>query len=167
MHIFQTVFLIKTTSLIFYATITNIIIIPFLFLFGTPTLPSWPSLTVIFIVAVIDVFYQIPYYIALRKVDTSIMVVLFSLGEVSVPILAYFIVDEKLSLIQYTEFGIIFLSSFLLNFDRKQLKLNVAFFSYVNCFTCFISGICIREISLLNFIEKGLKRVKHLYLLSF
>lgn len=118
----------KTTSLIFYATITNIIIIPFLFLFGTPTLPSWPSLTVIFIVAAIDVFYQIPYYIALRKVDTSITVALFSLGKVSVPILAYFIVGEKLSPIQYTGFGIILLSSFLLNFDRKQLKLNIAFF---------------------------------------
>ena len=115
----------KTTSLIFYATITNIIIIPFLFLFGTPTLPS---LTVIFIVGAIDVFYQIPYYIALRKVDTLITVALFSLGEVSVPILAYFIVGEKLSIMQYVGFGIILLSSFLLNFNRKQLKLNIAFF---------------------------------------
>lgn len=118
----------KTTSLIFYATITNIIIIPFLFLFGTPTLPSWSLLTVIFIVAAIDVFYQIPYYIALRKVDTSITVALFSLGKVSVPILAYFIVGEKLSIMQYVGFGIILLSSFLLNFNRKQLKLNIAFF---------------------------------------
>lgn len=118
----------KTTSLIFYATITNIIIIPFLFLFGTPTLPSWSSLTVIFIVGAIDVFYQIPYYIALRKVDTSITVALFSLGKVSVPILAYFIVGEKLSIMQYVGFGIILLSSFLLNFNRKQLKLNIAFF---------------------------------------
>lgn len=118
----------KTTSLIFYATITNIIIIPFLFLFGTPTLPSWSSLTVIFIVEAIDVFYQIPYYLALRKVDTSITVALFSLGKVSVPILAYFIVGEKLSIMQYVGFGIILLSSFLLNSNRKQLKLNIAFF---------------------------------------
>ncbi len=118
----------KTTSLIFYATITNIIIIPFLFSFGTPTLPSWSSLTVIIIVAAIDVFYQIPYYIALRKVDTSITVALFSLGKVSVPIFAYFIVGEKLSIMQYVGFGIILLSSFLLNFNRKLLKLNIAFF---------------------------------------
>ncbi len=97
-------------------------------MFGTPTLPSWSSLTVIFIVGAIDVFYQIPYYIALRKVDTSITVALFSLGKVSVPILAYFIVGEKLSIMQYVGFGIILLSSFLLNFNRKQLKLNIAFF---------------------------------------
>ena len=94
-------------------------------MFGTPTLPS---LTVIFIVGAIDVFYQIPYYIALRKVDTLITVALFSLGKVSVPILAYFIVGEKLSIMQYVGFGIILLSSFLLNFNRKQLKLNIAFF---------------------------------------
>ena len=53
---------------------------------------------------------------------------MFSLGKVSVQILAYFNVGEKLSTIQYTVFGIILLSSFLLNFDRKQLKLNIAFF---------------------------------------
>ncbi len=141
----------KTTSLIFYATITNIIIIPFLFLFGTPTLPSWSSLTVILIVAAIDVFYQIPYYIALRKVDTSITVALFSLGKVSVPILAYFIVGEKLNIIQYAGFGIILLSSFLLNFNRKQLKLNIAFFlmlivSLALSLASVLEKYCLKEI---------------------
>lgn len=118
----------KPSSLIFYATVTNIIVIPFLFVFGTPNIPSLSVFAVIFAIALIDVFYQVPYYIALRKVDTSITVALFSLGKISVPILAYFIVGEKLHLSQYIGFGIILLSSFLLNFDRKKLKLNVAFF---------------------------------------
>lgn len=118
----------KPTTLIFYATITNVIIIPFLFLFGTPLLLSPSSFAVIFIIALIDVFYQLPYYMALQKIDTSITVALFSLGKISVPVLAYFIVGEKLSLWQYVGFGIILSSGFLLNFDIKRLKINVAFF---------------------------------------
>lgn len=118
----------KVPSLVFYATITNVIIIPFLFLFGTPIIPSLEILAILFIIALIEVCYQIPYYHALRNIDTSIVVALFSLGKISVPVLAYFIVNEKLSLTQYFGFGIILLSTFLLNFDIKKLKINIAFF---------------------------------------
>ncbi len=118
----------KVPSLVFYATISNIIIIPFLFLFGTPIIPPLEILAILFIISLIEVCYQIPYYHALRNIDTSIVVALFSLGKIAVPVLAYFIVDEKLSLTQYCGFGIILLSTFLLNFDIKKLKINIAFF---------------------------------------
>ena len=117
----------KIPSLVFYATISNILIIPFLFFFGTPTIPSLEILVVLLLISVIEVFYQVPYYLALRSIDTSIVVALFALGEITLPILAYFIVDEKLSFFQYSGFGIILLSTFLLNFDIKKLKLNIAF----------------------------------------
>lgn len=118
----------KVPSLVFYATISNIIIIPFLFFFGTPIIPPLEILAILFIISLIEVCYQIPYYHALRNIDTSIVVALFSLGKISVPVLAYFIVNEKLSLTQYCGFGIILLSTFLLNFDIKKLKINIAFF---------------------------------------
>ena len=118
----------KVPSLVFYATISNIIIIPFLFLFGTPIIPPLEILAILFIISLIEVCYQIPYYHALRNIDTSIVVALFSLGKITIPVLAYFIVDEKLTLIQYCGFGIILLSTFLLNFDIKKLKINIAFF---------------------------------------
>ena len=118
----------KVPSLVFYATISNIIIIPFLFLFGTPIIPPLEILAILFIISLIEVCYQIPYYHALRNIDTSIVVALFSLGKIAVPVLAYFIVNEKLTLIQYCGFGIILLSTFLLNFDIKKLKINIAFF---------------------------------------
>ena len=118
----------KVPSLVFYATISNIIIIPFLFLFGTPIIPPLEILAILFIISLIEVCYQIPYYHALRNIDTSIVVALFSLGKITIPVLAYFIVNEKLSLIQYCGFGIILLSTFLLNFDIKKLKINIAFF---------------------------------------
>lgn len=118
----------KIPSLVFYATISNILIIPFLFLFGTPVLPPLKVLTVLFVIACIEVFYQIPYYLALRNIDTSIVVALFSLGKIAVPVLAYFIVDEKLSFWQYAGFALIVSSGFFLNFDLKKCKLNSAFF---------------------------------------
>ena len=118
----------KVPSLVFYATISNIIIIPFLFLFETPIIPPLEILAILFIISLIEVCYQIPYYHALRNIDTSIVVALFSLGKIAVPVLAYFIVNEKLSLTQYCGFGIILLSTFLLNFDIKKLKINIAFF---------------------------------------
>ncbi len=118
----------KVPSLVFYATISNIIIIPFLFLFGTPIIPPLKILIVLFIISLIEVCYQIPYYHALRNIDTSIVVALFSLGKIAVPVLAYFIVNEKLNFTQYCGFGIILLSTFLLNFDIKKLKINIAFF---------------------------------------
>lgn len=118
----------KVPSLVFYATISNIIIIPFLFLFGTPIIPPLEILAILFIISLIEVCYQIPYYHALRNIDTSIVVALFSLGKITIPVLAYFIVNEKLTLIQYCGFGIILLSTFLLNFDIKKLKINIAFF---------------------------------------
>ena len=117
----------KIPSLVFYATISNIVIIPFLFFFGMPVVPSLDILAVLFVIALIEVCYQIPYYHALRNIDTSIVVALFALGEVTLPFLAYFIVGEKLSFLQYLGFGIILLSTFLLNFDSKKFKLNIAF----------------------------------------
>ncbi len=118
----------KTSSLVFYATITNMLLIPFLFFFGTPSIPPFQIFIVLLMIACVEVFYQIPYYSALRHVDTSVVVALFSLGKVAVPVLAFFIVDEKLEFAQYVGFGIIVLSAFCLNFDIKKLKLNIAFF---------------------------------------
>ena len=77
----------------------------------------------------IDVFYQIPYYEALRRGDTSVVVAWFSLGYVLVPVLAYLMVDEKLSFVQYAGFGIIIAASVVLNIENpRKIKINKAFY---------------------------------------
>ena len=117
----------KTSTFIFFASITNILVIPFLFLFGVPSLPSWETFGVIALVSAINCLYLFPYYIALKRVDTSIVVALFSLGQFSIPFLAYFIVGEQLGLTQYIGFAIILISAIALNIDFKKLKFNSAF----------------------------------------
>lgn len=118
----------RPATLVFYSSITNILIIPFILLIGTPSVPSASVFAVISLVAFIDVFYLFPWYAALKRADTSISVALFSLGKIAVPIFAWLIVGEKLHWSQYLGFGIIVASSFVLNFDRKKLKLNAAFY---------------------------------------
>lgn len=74
-------------------------------------------------------FYQIPYYEALRRGDTSVVVAWFSLGYVLVPVLAYLMVDEKLSFVQYAGFGIIIAASVVLNIENpRKIKINKAFY---------------------------------------
>ena len=74
-------------------------------------------------------FYQIPYYEALRRGDTSVVVAWFSLGYVLVPVLAYLMVDEKLSFVQYAGFGIIIAASMVLNIENpRKIKINKAFY---------------------------------------
>lgn len=74
-------------------------------------------------------FYQIPYYEALRRGDTSVVVAWLSLGYVLVPVLAYLMVDEKLSFVQYAGFGIIIAASVVLNIENpRKIKINKAFY---------------------------------------
>lgn len=116
-------------SILFYMTLTNVVFLPLILFFGMPTFPSLFLLTCYFILAMLDQVYQIPYYIALKKIDTSIVGALFSLGRVGIPILTYFFLDERLELTQYIGFILIILSSIALSIKSFKLpKLNIAFF---------------------------------------
>lgn len=117
----------NTGTLVFFASITNIIIIPFLFLFGVPTVPPLSVMWIIGLTALIDILYLFPWFIALKHIDTSVSVALFALGEIALPFLAWFIVGEKLSAIQYLGFATILTPSILMNMDFKKLKLNIGF----------------------------------------
>lgn len=119
----------RVTTLIFYNSLTNCLIIPFLFLFDTISVPPFQTFLWLVLTAVIEISYLGPYYLAVRKVDTSITVALFSLGRIFIPVLAYFMVGEKLGLIQYLGFFIIIAFNLILIIEKEaRLKINSAFF---------------------------------------
>lgn len=127
-HISNNVFK-KLPTIIFYNCITNFMAVPLVLLFGMPQFVEWKILPYLFVVGAIDVLYQVPYYEALRRGDTSIICSCFSLGYIIVPVLAYFMVGEKLSIMQYTGFGIIIFFSLFLNVDNpKRIKVNASFY---------------------------------------
>jgi drug/metabolite transporter (DMT)-like permease len=74
-------------------------------------------------VAIAQITYLYPYFKALKIADASIVSALFNLGKIFVPALAFIIVNERLSLWQYTGFIIIILSSFMLTY-HGGLKIN-------------------------------------------
>lgn len=114
--------------LTFYKSITNFIFAPILLIIYTPTIPSYSLIFMYFILGLLDLLYLIPYYKALKNIDTSIVTALFALGRIIIPILGYIFLDEKLRNIQYFGFFIIITSSILLSSQTiKSLKINKAF----------------------------------------
>ena len=119
----------RNSTVVFYCSITNILSIPVLFLFGTPQPLTLAILPFILAVGILEFLYIIPYFLALRSIDTSIIAALFTLGKITIPFLAYFIVDEKLQIIQYIGFAIIIFFTIILSINNfKTVKINKAFY---------------------------------------
>jgi len=133
-HLTNTVFK-KNIPLVFYTQLmVCAVALPIVLLFGMPAIPRWEIFVVLLIVAGIDVGYQIPYYAALRRIDTSVVVAMFSLSRILVPITAYFFLGERLSVVQYFGFIVIVAAVLALNFkhsneqNKKKIRINSAFF---------------------------------------
>lgn len=120
----------KTFSSIWSLVVLNglilIPLVPLLFFVLRPENITQAQFVLILSIAAIEVLYQIPYYKALRETDTSVVVSLFSFERVFIPVFAYFIVGERLSLLQYIGFGLIVICSFLMTFKPSSFKFNKA-----------------------------------------
>ena len=114
--------------MVFYSSITNILVLPLLLLFGTPRLMSKEDLPLMALACLVDLAYQFPYYAAMKRIDTSVTAALMSLGELSIHFLAWFMIDEKLTLRQYTGFGVIIFFNIALSMKNSgKLRINSAF----------------------------------------
>ena len=116
------------TTMIFYISMMNFIFVPLVMLLEMPTIPVREALVFYLILAVIDVAYLYPFYSAMKVIDTSIVSALFSIGQVIIPILSYFVLDDVLTLHQYIGFAIIIMASVALSMKNTKIpKLNRAF----------------------------------------
>lgn len=114
--------------MIFYISMMNFIFVPLVMLLEMPTIPVREALVFYLILAVIDVAYLYPFYSAMKVIDTSIVSALFSIGQVIIPILSYFVLDDVLTLHQYIGFAIIIMASVALSMKNTKIpKLNRAF----------------------------------------
>lgn len=142
-HIFR-----RLSTVLFYNNITNLIGVPFLLLFGMPTLFDLSLLPALLAVSAITIGYQVPYYKALKSIDTSIISALLALGKIIIPVMAYFMLGEKLSFWQYIGFFIIIWFSLILNHKKsKKLKINRAFY-----YMLFVSIIIAVQMVLFKYI---------------
>ena len=119
-------------TMIFYISLMNCLFMPLLLFFGIPTLPAPGAVPFYFLLAFIDVAYLYPYYKAMKVIDTSIVSALFSLGQITIPIMTYLFLDERLRESQYAGFLLIIAASIVLSInDFKMPKLNRAFYYMV------------------------------------
>jgi drug/metabolite transporter (DMT)-like permease len=118
----------RLTALIFISHVTELLFLPIVFLLDPPHALPVSLIPVILVIALIGILYQYPYYWSLRRADTSVVNALFALGEITVPILAFFLVGERIAPIQYAGFFIVIISSVLLTLDFRKLRFNAAFF---------------------------------------
>lgn len=117
----------RLAPLIFLSSMVGVCMLPLVWFLDAPSLVSFKLGSILFVISVIEVLYLYPYYWSLRHADTSIVASLFSLGKIFVPVLAFFLVDERLTALQYSGFFILVIANILITFDFQKMRLNKAF----------------------------------------
>lgn len=112
-------------ALVFYASFTNVLFLPLVFVWGFPNAFDVALLGPFLLLGFINVAYLYPYFRAMTVSDTSVVVALFSLGKIFVPILAFLLVGESLRFEQYMGFGIVIAASTLLSLTKAHEKIAV------------------------------------------
>jgi drug/metabolite transporter (DMT)-like permease len=118
----------RLTPFIFLSASIDMVSMSVIWLIDPPKMLTQELFIVVLLIAITEILYHYPYYEALRIEDTSIVAGLFNLGKLFLPVVAYFLVDERLSWLQYAGFFAIILSSILLTADLRKMRLNRAFF---------------------------------------
>lgn len=122
----------RTTTLVFFATFTNLLFLPIILLLDFPNLITLKQVPFFLILGLTDIGYMYPYYKALQNDDTSVVVSLFSLGKIFVPLFAFLLLGEVLTTTQYLGFFIIILCATLLTLNGK-FRLNASFYWMILC----------------------------------
>ena len=107
-------------TIIVYNGLFSIIFLPILYIVLRPTLLPLVYVPVFLIIGLCEMLYQVPYYKSLRESDPSVVSALFNLGRPIVPLLAYFIVGERLQPIQYAGFFFIIIGSIVVSYIQAS-----------------------------------------------
>lgn len=106
--------------LIFYLGVLELLFVPLLFLYRLPVILPWQAASLFGVATFLDFLYLAFYLKALQKTDTSIIAALFSLGKITVPIMAFFVLHERLTWTQYIGFLVIITAAIALTTSRVQ-----------------------------------------------
>jgi drug/metabolite transporter (DMT)-like permease len=118
----------RLSVLVLFSMLFNLALLPIIVIISPPHFVAPPLLGLIFCISLIEVLYLFPYYWSLKRTDTSVVASLFSVGEVAVPILAFFFLHERLAQLQYVGFALVIISAIALTLDLKKLRLDASFF---------------------------------------
>jgi drug/metabolite transporter (DMT)-like permease len=110
-------------TLTFYASCFALIFVPIVFIFYPVSVPSISLIPIFILLGIINVLYLYPYYKGLQSDDTSTAVSFFALGRIFIPIWAFFVIGEKLSVGEYLGVGLVIVCSILLSMKGSLRKI--------------------------------------------
>ncbi len=110
-------------TLAFFSAVFNLVVVAVLFIVSPPILPPLATLPIFLSLGFINFAYLYPYYRGLQSDDTSVVAALFGLGRIFIPILAFFIVDEVLTIPQYIGVMFILFASIAVSLKKEHAKL--------------------------------------------
>lgn len=137
----------RLALLVFMSSVTGLVLLPVVFFLDPPGLLTAPLLIVAFGIAAIEILYLYPYYWSLRTADTSIVASLFSFTRLFVPVLAFFLIGERLPTLQYAGLVLIVTASIFLTLDLRRLRFNPALFLML-----FVGAILALEAVLVKYL---------------
>ncbi len=109
-------------TLVFYASIFNVIYVPLFWLAERPTMPPLSTIPIFILLGFVNVSYLYPYYRGLKVDDTSIAISFLAIERIMVPVLAFFVVGEILQPVQYLGIAVVIASVVLLGLHHSRKK---------------------------------------------
>lgn len=103
----------------FFGSLYYIVIIPVLYVVIKPSWPEPQYWGGILIAGVFSALYLVPYLEALKYADSSVVTSYFTLGRIFTPILAFFMINERLSLMEIMGFIVVMLGAFYLSLQAQ------------------------------------------------
>lgn len=116
-------------TILFYSGASGILILPcIVLLYGAPNAIDPHLWGYLALCGFLNCFYLAPYYIALKKTDTSVVAALFSLAEIMIPLLAIVVLGDRPSAQQFFGFFLVVFSGLVLSVkDVRRFKINSGF----------------------------------------
>ena len=121
-------------TLALFCAFLNIVFIPIVAIIDPPGVPPLSIVPIFLAASLLDVLFLIPYFKAMQVADTSVVTALFGLTRIFTPILAYWIVDERLTAAHYIGFILIAVGGIALTINPRNLfKLHKVFWLMLSC----------------------------------
>lgn len=106
----------------FFLSLYGIITVPLVFLLVQPVIPDKQTWLWLGLSGFLTSVYVIPYFLALRVADTSIVASLYAFSRILTPFIAYVMIGEKLSAHEWIGLLITIPGGLLATYDRRLTK---------------------------------------------
>jgi drug/metabolite transporter (DMT)-like permease len=135
-------------SIVFFSSFFNLLVMPFLALTGFVTLINAEQAWWFLLIGFCQVVYLYPYYKAQKIEDASIVNSFFIMERVFTPILAFFLLHEQFTVLQYVGLGVIIVARLFFQMNSKYFHFSwiVLILISLSCFLLSINNVTTKHV---------------------